>query len=83
MAHFLGDVSGSRGKASRLGTKKSGMTARAMSWSGMVRVDVVHDDATGEDRFTVSQEQHPSNGAGIRETIAEGIIGQTTKKAEG
>jgi hypothetical protein len=83
MAHYLGEVSGSRGSASRLGTKNSGLTVKAMSWSGMVRVDVTHNDATGEDRFTVEQSQHPSNGAGIREIIAEGVIGQPTKKENG
>ncbi len=83
MAHYLGEVSGSRGSATRLGTKNSGMVTKAMSWSGMVRVDVVHDDATGEDRFTVEQRQHPGNGAGIREEIASGIIGQPTKKENG
>jgi hypothetical protein len=48
----------------------------------MVRVDVWHDEKNDVDRFTVTQEQHPSNGAGIRETLAEGIIGKTTRKPQ-
>ena len=83
MAHYLGEVSGSRGSATRLGTKNSGLVVKALSWSGMVRVDVTHDDTTGEDRFTVEQRQHPGNGAGIREIIAEGVIGKPTKKENG
>ena len=69
-----------RSEASRLGTKKSGMICKAMSWSGCVRVELDHDEKTGKDRFVVYQEQHHGNGAGIRETIAEGVIGEPTAK---
>ena len=82
MSHFYGVLDGSRGQATRCGTKNSGMTVNAMSWSGCVRVDIHHDETTGKDRFTVEQRQHPSNGAGICEEIAEGIIGETTAKKE-
>lgn len=53
-----------------------------MSWSGMVQVDMWHDEKNDVDRFTVEQRQHHGNGAGIRETLAEGIIGETTAKKE-
>jgi hypothetical protein len=83
MSHFYGTLQGGRGRATRCGTKKSGLDTRAASWGGCISVDLYHDEKTGEDCFTVYQTQHPSNGAGIRETIAEGVIGQPTKKENG
>lgn len=82
MAHFLGEVTGTRGKASRLGTKKSGITVKAMGWGGMIQVDLIHNELTGRDLFTIWQHKHPTGGAGIdgTEPIAEGVIGQPVKK---
>lgn len=40
MAHFYGTVRGSRGTASRLGTKSSGMETVAASYSGAVAVSL-------------------------------------------
>lgn len=74
MAQFLGSVSGQRGEATRLGSKKSGLTVSAASWAGKVTVRMYHDEKTGEDRFVVEQGQH--HGRGIREEIASGVVGQ-------
>jgi hypothetical protein len=82
MSHFYGVLSGSRGQATRCGTPKSGIVARVMGWGGAVRVEVYHHKESGEDRFTVSQCQHPSTGAGIVELIAEGVIGKPYKRTE-
>lgn len=38
MAHFYGIVKGSRGEATRCGTKASGMITKAASWQGAVEV---------------------------------------------
>ncbi len=81
MAHFLGEVSGTRGKASRLGTKSSGLETVAASWDGAITVELNHDATTGKDRFTVRQKKW--HGHGVSETIAEGVIGEPTRKADG
>jgi hypothetical protein len=81
MAQFLGEVSGSRGKASRLGTKKGGLATTAASWSGCVKVYLFHDEKTGADMFQVTQQKWKN--AGTHEVIAEGIVGQPTKKDDG
>lgn len=49
MAHFIGVVQGSRGEASRLGGKETGMRVNANGWEAGVTVRAVHID--GKDRF--------------------------------
>jgi len=44
MAQFRGTVTGSRGTASRLGTKVSGLTVTASGWNVGVRIEVSHED---------------------------------------
>lgn len=41
MAHFYGTIKGSRGEASRLGTKASGLRTTTASWQGAVTVNMV------------------------------------------
>lgn len=77
MAHFYGTLRGSRGEASRLGTIVSGLSVNAASWAGSISVRLWHDEKAGVDRFRICQEPH--HGAGISETIAEGIVGQPAK----
>ena len=76
MAHFYGRTKGSRGAASRLGGKKSGLTTTAASWSGAICVELRHDTTTGKDKFVVTQT--PWHGCGVNETIASGTIGEPT-----
>jgi hypothetical protein len=52
MSHFYGVLNGSRGEATRLGTKSSGMTATAASWQGAVRTQLYTGD-DGIDRARV------------------------------
>lgn len=73
MAHFYGLVHGARGEASRLGDKKSGMTACAAGWGGAIKVRVWHDSEAGVDRFAV--DMTPWHGSGDSECIATGIMG--------
>lgn len=73
MSHFYGTLQGNRGKATRQGTKKSGISATAASWKGCINV-TLYIDEQGRDCYRISQE--PWYGAGIYETIAQGIIGK-------
>lgn len=52
MARFYGEIQGSRGPATRMGTAKSGFEAHIRGWNVGVRVylDVTED---GKDRLTV------------------------------
>lgn len=40
MAHFYGTLKGQRGRATRCGTKASGITVEAAGWGGCIRVEV-------------------------------------------
>ena len=65
MAHFYGTCQGGRGQASRLGTKKSGMTTECNSWSigATCRLDVANTDGMEFDELTV-QFTRGSNSSG-------------------
>ena len=72
MAHFLAEIHGTRGPASRLGSKKSGITATAASWQGAVNVMITHDETTGKDIATVSLRQW--HGAGSNKMLWTGPV---------
>jgi len=44
MAHFYGNLKGSRGEATRCGTASSGMSVSARSWTGSVTVLLREED---------------------------------------
>lgn len=44
MAHFYGNLKGSRGMATRCGTASSGLTVSARSWGGSVTVTLEERD---------------------------------------
>lgn len=52
MAHFYGSMQGSRGEATRMGTKNSGITAHIRGWDIGANVDV-RTDSNGNDVVTV------------------------------
>lgn len=52
MARFRGVMQGCRGQASRLGTAKSGLTARVDGWDLGVRVSIGMDE-DGQDRVSL------------------------------
>lgn len=54
MAHFYGEIQGGRGRVTRTGTKKSGMTAHIRGWHIGVAVDCC-TDADGKDVITIHQ----------------------------
>jgi hypothetical protein len=61
MAHFYGAVSGkAKTKASRLGSKNSGLAVEACSWQG--KVVVYLSECDGTDMATVSLEPHHGHG---------------------
>lgn len=71
MARFRATIKGSRGTASRLGTKKSGLEASINGWN--IGVDVsLWVDAQGHDRITVIRtggSNHRSESEGLVQII--------------
>jgi len=53
MAHFYGDLQGSRGQATRLGTKQSGITGHLRGWNVGAKVDVSYNESTQEDEVRI------------------------------
>lgn len=54
MARFKGDIEGSRGTASRLGSEASGMTAHIRGWNLGIRIYAQSDnDNPDDDGFTL------------------------------
>jgi hypothetical protein len=79
MAHFYGTIQGNRGQVSRLGSKESGFSAYAASWSGAVQISLY--ERNGVDYARVSLTQH-YNGAGSNRVIYDGpISGKVTNEA--
>lgn len=72
MSHFYGVMQGSRGEATRCGTKASGLQVTAASWGGAVQVDL-YLDSMGRDCYRVTMK--PWRGAGDSATLAEGVVG--------
>ena len=76
MAHFRGVVAGSRGKASRLGTKASGLQTVAQAWSGQVVVQL-WESCGGEDCVTIEVE---ANGGGSPHCLFFGTMAELRQK---
>ena len=74
MSHFYGCAQGSRGHASRGGTKKSGYHTIAASWDGAIEVKLEYDAKLDTNFYVVSQSQW--HGKGINQLISRGIIGE-------
>jgi len=72
MAQFYGSIKGSRGGASRLGTKASGLDITAASWQGAVRVSLWHDEAAGVDMAEVALDLW--DGEGSQRTLYRGPV---------
>jgi hypothetical protein len=70
MAHFYGELRGSRGEVTRLGTKASGLRTMAASWEGAVVVRLW--DRDGVDMATVSLRPH--HGAGVHRVLYDGPV---------
>jgi len=68
MAHFYASMQGSRGEATRVGTKSSGLTAHVRGWDIGARVELSHED--GRDVVRVYRTGGSNNG-GRSELVAE------------
>ena len=56
MSHFRGTLNGGQGAtATKSGTKASGLTAVAASWSGAIKVELRHNEATGKDQYSIRE----------------------------
>lgn len=55
MSQFYAEIKGNRGKASRMGTKKSGMWAHIRGWGIGVYINCIHDKETGKDVIHISR----------------------------
>lgn len=73
MATFYGTLKGSRGEATRCGTKGSGMTTYAASWLGAIRVELSME-SDGRVHFLVTEQ--PWHGSGRSRLLATGHIGE-------
>jgi hypothetical protein len=68
MAHFYGQMQGSRGETTRMGTKNSGLWAHLRGWDvGVeVRLDV---DEDGHDTVTVWETGGSNNSSKVRKLV--------------
>jgi hypothetical protein len=66
MAHFYGTLVGQAGKATRRGSKSSGLITEAASWNGVVTVTLDHRH--GQDHYTVEIGQWQNNGPHSRKS---------------
>jgi len=73
MSHFYGTLQGQAGRATRCGSKRSGLTTYAAGWGGAVRVHVFQDSDTDEDRYTVDLVPWGCGGGSPRR-LAEGEL---------
>jgi len=72
MAQFFGTIKGSRGEASRLGGKSSGLDTYAASWQGAVSVRLWHDEKSGLDMAQVELTTHHS--VGVHRSLYRGPV---------
>lgn len=73
MAHFLASIQGSRGEASRLGTKNSGLDVTAASWAGSVSVRLWYSASDDLDMCNISLA--PWHGSGVHVPLYHGPVG--------
>jgi hypothetical protein len=76
MSHFYGVLNGSKGQATRCGTKNSGMITTCASWSGAV-VCTAYVNLNYQD--CVKVELTPWRGHGINRLLYDGVINPEVK----
>ena len=74
MSHFYSVIQGNRGQATRCGTKNSGVTATAASWTGAIRTDLWYSPEDDVNRYTVVM--IPWHGVGCTRVMATGTVGE-------
>lgn len=70
MAHFIGTVKGTRGEASRLGSKASNMRTVAASWQGAVETMLYEENGIDMARVSLMQ----WHGHGSSRVLYEGPV---------
>ena len=81
MSRFCATIRGNRGRATRQGTKASGMVSYTASWQGCVRVELREVD--GVDFARVTLETWRGQGAFPSITLYDGpVSGEGYKKTE-
>ena len=77
MSHFYARIpqSGRKTMPTARGHKSTGISAEAMSYDGRIRVNMYHDDDSGEDWFEVEMLPHPATDTGDIATLATGKVG--------
>lgn len=53
MSHFYGSMRGSRGEATRMGSKKSGFQAHVRGWDIGVEICCYYDEETDNDKIYI------------------------------
>ena len=81
MSHFYGKLQGDRGETTRRGTKNSGITTWAASWSGAVRTRVYYREDLDQDWVAVTME--PWHSTGIFKILYCGPVGKYENHEEG
>lgn len=74
MSQFYGTLKGTRGEATRCGSKKSGIETYCASWSGAIRCIAWHDKKINKDMVRV--EKTTWQGEGDYQLLYEGEIGK-------
>jgi hypothetical protein len=72
MAHYYGTLQGSRGRATRCGTRDSGVRTTAASWAGAVEVTLYYAPELDTDCARV--ELIPWHGRGTSRVLYEGPV---------
>ena len=65
MAQFYADIQGSRGEATRLGNKKSGLSGHIRGWDVGARVTMRYNELKDEDEITIELTGGSSGGRSV------------------
>ena len=76
MSKFYGVLEGSRGKATRCGTRNSGLKTIAASFAGAIRVDIYEEEGSDIEKFCVTMT--PWLGRGDNASLITGILGDVS-----
>ena len=76
MSHFYGVLEGSRGQATRCGTKSSGVNVTVAGWRGAVRVQIRYNANKDRDEYRVYLEPWQGSGGDSR-LLAAGVLNAT------
>ena len=76
MSHFYGVLEGSRGQATRCGTKSSGVNVTAAGWQGAIVTHVRYNADKDRDEYRVYLEPWHGSG-GDRRLLSAGVLNAT------